>query len=60
MRKVVFVLSLGLLALPATVLLRAAADMPDWAYAIPAPPPAGAAARRRARTRRRKKSPAAI
>jgi len=42
MRNVVFVLSLGLLALPTTALLRAAADMPDWAYAIPLPPPAGA------------------
>jgi cytochrome c553 len=36
------ILAIGLLA--GDRLLRAAATMPDWAYAIPAPPPAGAAA----------------
>ena len=43
MRRLVPVLVLCALSVPGTRLLRAAASIPDWAYAIPSPPAAGAA-----------------
>jgi cytochrome c553 len=42
MRNVVVVFMLGAALLAGSVFLRAAATMPDWAYAIPQPPAAGA------------------
>ena len=41
MRSVQGVILLGMLAFAAPGMLRAAASMPDWAYAIPPAPPAG-------------------
>ena len=44
MRRLIPLVVLGLAPLTAAAVLRAAAEPPAWAYAIPAPPPAGAAA----------------
>ena len=43
MRRLVVVFVLGTMSLAGSGFLRAAAAMPDWAYAIPQPPAAGAA-----------------
>ena len=43
MRQLIVVVGFGLVVVGASTLPRAAASMPEWAYAIPQPPPAGAA-----------------